>query len=50
MWAYECLLFIKVPHGLHPLVSTFYRQITAIIVAGDKIEKNEIGWACGTYG
>ena len=34
------------------LLGAFGREITGwyVCTAGDKIKKNEMGWACGAYG
>ena len=42
--------------NMRQLASFFLCFLTTLLVlltqycAGDKIEKNEMGWACGTYG
>jgi len=35
---------------VHPCVRTFMQVGVRSDCAGDKIEKNEMGWACGAYG
>ena len=40
------LLLLLLLLSLSPLCSVFIH----VYGAGDKIEKNEMGWACGSYG
>ena len=47
-------LAVQVPHDLGESnfisVKFFHVYRTTQYCAGDKIENNEMGWACGTYG
>ena len=47
---YFIILRKQVAYYVFMIKEVFYNYIILRNCAGDKIEKNEMGWACGAYG
>ena len=41
---------VLLPICISTMTVRFSNVVIDLYCAGDKIEKNEMGWACGTYG